>query len=528
MKPTLENGQETGPYRPVRDEADRAVTVDLVRSEGNATATSLAEPRVAVVEEAGPSLSSVTNRLRQGRLRAAALYLSLWWCVILFGIVASARPLWPLPAVVAVSLGIASALPSRRWPISSVGLRLAEFAIFGLVAAAFVVLQQHFMREGAVGEDPLLVQAAIKSGMINAITLLFAYTVLIPNSWRSAAWVVAVLAAYPLVTETVVFRMHPEVLRLASPEPVFTHISLNLTMLMVAAGLSLYGTHVTNTLRREAFEARRLNQYQLGACLGAGGMGVVHLAEHRLLKRPCAIKLIHPKAAGDPTSLKRFEREVRATARMSHPNIVEIYDYGYTEDRTFYYVMEYLRGLTFDDLVSRDGPLPAGRAIYLLDQACEGLAEAHSAGLIHRDLKPANLFAACLGRRHDVAKLLDFGLVKDAARGGEADREGTLSGTPLYMAPEQATGDPKLDHRCDLYALGAVAFFLLTGRPPFEAPGAVQVMKAHAREPVVPPSRYRPDLPADLERVVLRCLAKDPANRYPVVSRKNYTPPEFP
>ena len=227
-------------------------------------------------------------------------------------------------------------------------------------------------------------------------------------------------------------------------------------------------------------------------------MGEVYLAEHRLLKRPCALKVIRPERAGDPRSLERFEHEVRATARLSDPNIVEVYDYGRTEDGTFFYVMEYLHGLSLDELVARHGPMPPGRVIYLLRQACEALAEAHAAGLIHRDLKPANLFAARRGRRYDFVKLLDFGLVEAVAARHEVgpSRERTVCGTPQYMAPEQITGDRAVDGRCDLYALGGVAYTLLTGRPPFEGETATQVMNAHVRDPVVPPSRHRPDIPA--------------------------------
>ena len=246
-------------------------------------------------------------------------------------------------------------------------------------------------------------------------------------------------------------------------------------------------------------------------------MGVVYLAEHQLLKRPCALKLIAPDRAGDPKALARFEREVRTTARLSHPNTVEIYDYGRTEDGTFYYVMELLSGLSLADLVERHGPLPPGRAIFLLRQACGALAEAHAAGLVHRDLKPANIFAARRGNLHDFVKLLDFGLVLPPPDPSTAEpsREGHIAGSPLYMAPEQATGAARPDARADLYGLGAVAYYLLTGRAPFAGPTAMAVMIAVARDPVEPPSRHRPGLPPDLERVVLRCLAKSPADRYP-------------
>jgi serine/threonine-protein kinase len=311
--------------------------------------------------------------------------------------------------------------------------------------------------------------------------------------------------------------LHPEVFRFAAPLLNVEVVSENVLMLLIGAGVTIYATYVINALRVEAFEARRLNQYRLKQRIGAGGMGEVYLAEHQLLKRPCAIKLIAPDRAGDPKALGRFEREVRTTARLSHPNTVEIYDYGRTDDGAFYYVMELLSGLSLADLVARHGPLPPGRVIYLLRQACGALAEAHAAGLVHRDLKPANIFAARRGNLYDFVKLLDFGLVlppPDAAA-GELSRDGHVAGSPPYMAPEQATGLSRADARTDLYGLGAVAYYLLTGRAPFLGPTAMAVMIAVARDPVTPPSRLRRGLPPDLEQVVLCCLAKEPADRFP-------------
>ena len=219
----------------------------------------------------------------------------------------------------------------------------------------------------------------------------------------------------------------------------------------------------------------------------------------------------------DPRALERFEREFRLTARLSHPNTVEVYDYGRAEDGTYYYVMEYLKGLSLAELVNRHGPLPPGRVVYLLRQVCGALRKAHAAGLIHRDIKPSNIFAARQGGLGDVAKLLDFGFVLPTAILGEATLtgEGQILGTPLYMSPEQAKGGHELDERSDIYSLGAVAYHLLTGRPPFQAKGRTAVLIAHARDPVEPPSRVRPGIPEDLERVVLRCLAKPPDERFP-------------
>jgi eukaryotic-like serine/threonine-protein kinase len=312
------------------------------------------------------------------------------------------------------------------------------------------------------------------------------------------------------------FLAHPEVFHLARRVATVQRLGEGVFLLMTAALLAAYGAHLASTMRIKARDARLFNQYYLGDRIGAGGMGEVYLAEHRLLKRPCALKMIRPDRSGDPRALERFEHEVRATAGLSAPNIVEVYDYGRTEDGTFFYVMEYLQGMSLEDLVARHGPLPPGRVIYLLRQACEALAEAHAAGLIHRDLKPANIFAARLGRRYDFVKVLDFGLVEAVPSRNEPgrSRHGRGLGSPQYMAPEQITGDRAPDQSCDLYGLGGVAYTLLTGRPPFLGDSVAQVLNAHVNDPVVPPSRHRPDIPRDLEEVVLRCLAKDPTDRY--------------
>ena len=186
-------------------------------------------------------------------------------------------------------------------------------------------------------------------------------------------------------------------------------------------------------------------------------MGEVYLAEHVLLRRPCALKLIRPERAGDPKNLRRFEREVQATATLTHPNTVQVYDYGHTDDGTFYYVMEYLPGLTLEELVKRHGPLPPARAIHFLRQVCGALEEAHAVGLIHRDIKPGNVIVCERGGVHDVAKLLDFGLVLSPvseADGEKLTQDGAIAGTPAYMSPEQAGGQDDVDARSDIYSLG--------------------------------------------------------------------------
>jgi serine/threonine-protein kinase len=216
--------------------------------------------------------------------------------------------------------------------------------------------------------------------------------------------------------------------------------------------------------------------------------------------------------------LQRFEREVQAMTRLTHWNVVEVFDYGRTDDGTFYYVMEYLPGLTLDELVKQHGPLSPGRAVHLLRQVCAALREAHAKGLVHRDLKPGNVIVGERGGVYDVAKLLDFGLVQGPDLGDSADKltqYGTLVGTPSYLSPEQARGSGDVGPASDLYSLGALGYFLLTGQPPFVRPSAVQTITAHITDPAIPPSQLRPEIPADLEQIILTCLEKDRDRRFP-------------
>lgn len=287
-----------------------------------------------------------------------------------------------------------------------------------------------------------------------------------------------------------------------------------------AAALCVYSTlkiqALESQVRAARQEVRELGQYTLGKLLGAGGMGEVYLAEHRLLKRPCAVKLIQPQRAGDSATLNRFEREVQATARLSHPNVVEVFDYGRAEDGTFFYVMEYLSGLSLDELVRRHGAMPAARAVHILRQVCGALREAHAAGLVHRDIKPGNVIVCDRGPP-DRAKLLDFGLVRNANQSTRAPGltgEWGLVGTPGYMAPEQIEGGQPIDARGDLYSLGAVAYYLLTGRAPFDSGTVMKTLASQLLDSPTPLRIWRTDLPDGLEEVVMRCLEPEPAKRY--------------
>ena len=465
---------------------------------------------VAILEETTPTKPEALRALRQSRLRAAAAFLCAWLLLIVAQAAIAGVPRG-LAAAVAALLAAAVAALSLIRGVSAAGLRVVELLAFAAPAAVFVLFQVGHMRNAAGGDAPMELDLAVKNALISSGTLLLAYALLIPNRVRSAAPLVVGLAAFPLLTKWAVMFADADVRTLMSRHETLEPASLNAAMAAVLGGLALYGIRVLQVVREEAFEGRRLNQYQLGRKLGEGGMGVVYAAEHRLLKRQCALKMIRPRQAADRRAVGRLEREVRLTAELSHPNVVEIYDYGRTDDGAFYYVMERLRGASLRGLVRRAGPLPAGRIVYLLRQVCDGLAEAHAAGLTHRDLTPANIYAARAGRRCDVAKVLDFGLARriDSGLGGR----GQVSGTPDYMAPEQAAGSATIDGRADLYALGAVAYFLATGRPPFAGRGVADTLSAHAREPVVPPSE-RAEVPPDLERVILRCLEKAPRDRF--------------
>jgi len=487
-----------------------------VHDPGTASAASAAPTEVLF--GGGRRLNDETDALRQTRLRAAGLFIvaALAAGMVRDWLIGDAA-VWPLQGGVVCALAGAVVMLSDRKSLPGRQLRALEYAIFGLTVGVFAVRQYHATLAALGHEGIGAVGAAARDALLRSVLLMVGYGMLIPNTWRQAARVVAAIGVVPIVLEVVLLAAFPGVRRAATTGATLDRLSSNFMILLTGAGLSVYGPYVFSLLRRAAYEARQLNQYRLVRKLGSGGMGEVYLAEHSLLKRLCALKLIRPEGAGDAVNLGRFEREVRTTARLSHPNIIEIFDYGRTEEGTFYYVMEYLPGLTLDDLVSRHGPLPAGRVIYLLRQACEALSEAHAAGLVHRDIKPANLFAARRGRRFDLTKVLDFGLVKAASAAGldSLARRGKTAGTPQFMSPEQVQAEATLDARSDIYAIGAVAYALLTGRPPFDAPTSVQVMIAHVRNPVEPPSTLQPDVPADLERAVLRCLAKDRADRFP-------------
>jgi serine/threonine-protein kinase len=288
--------------------------------------------------------------------------------------------------------------------------------------------------------------------------------------------------------------------------------------------LATVTSQVTYGLRQQVAEATDIGQYVLEEKIGGGGMGEIWRARHRLLIRPAAVKLIRRQALGsmpgDPELLmRRFEREARATAALKSPHTVQLYDFGVTDDGTLYYVMELLDGLDLDTLVKRHGPVPAERVIHIMRQVCSSLADAHGSGLVHRDIKPANIIVSRMGATFDFVKVLDFGLVKldGARRDNDAVKltaVGSTSGTPGFMAPEVALAAADSDHRVDLYSLGCVGYWLLTGKLVFEGDSALKVMIDHARTaPRRPSGRVEVPIPTPLEDLIMECLEKDPDRR---------------
>jgi hypothetical protein len=273
-------------------------------------------------------------------------------------------------------------------------------------------------------------------------------------------------------------------------------------------------SRVTYGLRAEVQKARRLGQYVLQRKIGEGGMGEVYEARHGMMRRGCAVKLVRAGGAGEK-QLQRFEREVQLTARLTHPNTITIFDYGRSSDGIFYYAMELLSGANLQRVVDVGGPQAPGRVVRILEMACGALAEAHGLGLIHRDIKPANIFLCSQGGERDVVKLLDFGLVKelDEERDLALTAENGVLGTPQYMAPECVLAPGSVDARADIYALGAVAYFLLAGEEVFTGGSVVEVCSQHLYQRAQPLSERGIVVPAELEALVLACLEKDPARR---------------
>jgi len=357
-----------------------------------------------------------------------------------------------------------------------------------------------------------------ESLLIAMITLAMVTTraILVPGTARRTFWVSAAAGCVaPFVAYVITVRTTSDVQLAAKPwlplvagAYVAMWSTLTVTVATVAAKV-IYG------LSQRVREVATVGQYTLEEKIGEGGMGVVYRARHALLRRPTAVKLLRHDVAG-PRNVHRFEREVQLTSGLTHPNTIAIYDFGHTPEGVFYYAMEYLDGITLEDLVAHSGALPVARVVHLLKQLCGALVEAHSVGLIHRDIKPANVMICVRGCVPDQIKVVDFGLVKEHAADESAaeSRTSALVGTPLYLAPESITDPGRVDARVDLYAVGAVAYFLLVGAPVFKGRTLIEICAQHLHGTPVPPSlRTEQVIPPALEDLVLSCLQKVPAAR---------------
>lgn len=401
-------------------------------------------------------------------------------------------------------------LARRKRPYSFGALALIDAGSLVLIATAFA---------GMAYQSRDL--AGVHVGLLAVFSTVVLRAVLVPSEARRTAWMTALaVSSIPIVASFLIqdpavtgYRQHLGTI------PEGYKVSYIIGQGLWAAAATVVATIASSViygLHEEVRAARQLGQYTLEDKIGEGGMGSVYRARHAMLRRPTAVKLLHPDVS--ERQIKRFEREVQLTAMLTHPHTIVVYDYGRTPEGIFYYAMEYLDGFNLDVLVQIAGPQAPGRVIHWMRQACGALSEAHSVGLIHRDVKPANVYVCERGGYPDFVKVLDFGLVKEID-GGDAGRvsistESVITGTPLYLSPEAIKTPKEIDARSDLYALGCVAYYLLTGANVFEGGSVVEICGHHLHTHPEPPSaRLGKPIASDLETIVLDCLAKNPDNR---------------
>jgi serine/threonine-protein kinase len=443
--------------------------------------------------------------------RLALFGQTIFWLSIAFLVVKGGQDLLlgdsRIPVLGRISHALATAVAFLLWRVCARAHRFSERAVLWIDVGATLVLCACF----AVMARGLLQPWGVYLGLLAVGYTTIGRAVTVP----SAPARTSLLAALG-------FSLHLGSVLLSDPSPyVPAELGLHVRTMIDAALWSAAGTALATVaskviygLHEKASEARQLGQYTLEEKIGEGGMGEIYRARHAMLRRPTAIKVM--TGDGSEVALRRFEKEVQLTARLTHPNTISIYDYGRTPDGRFYYAMELLDGLTLEELVARTGPQPAARVIHILLQICGALREAHGVGLIHRDIKPANVYLCARGGARDVVKVLDFGLVREFRSDGSVTGSNLdiLVGTPLYLSPEAILTPAQLDSRADLYALGALAYVLLTGVPPFAGRTLVELCGHHLHSvPERPSVRTGVAVCEDLEQVVLACLAKEPAAR---------------
>ena len=410
--------------------------------------------------------------------------------------------------VAAVMLGIAVFLLARSTLLTNA--QKLQLALVFQVAGAFAIALTEFWLGFPI-------EFVSTSPLIPAeCAWIIAFPLIVPNTPRRV-----------LVSSLLAASMGPAALALSAAvngyaiERPWLYAAYFLSTSYVSAFFAYPVSRIVYRFGKRLKQAREIGSYEMLERIGEGGMGQVWRARHRLLARPAAIKLIRTEllgsSAGGNDTVRRFEREAQETAKLGSVHTIDVYDYGITEDGDFYYVMELLNGISLERYVKQFGPMPPGRVVYLLRQACHSLSEAHDNGLLHRDVKPANIFMCRLGPDDDFVKVLDFGIVKpfgDREAGTMPTIEELTAGTPAFMAPEMALNDARIDGRADIYALGCVAYYMFTGETVFPADSAIAVMLAHVKDAPSPPSlRSKFDVPAKLDALILECLAKDKRSR---------------
>jgi len=426
------------------------------------------------------------------------------------------KPFWWVPG--ALSILLALSVFGLTWKrgldpgrLMTLGLVFGTVGCFGIASAEFWGFHTDASYNPATSEF---------FGLSWVAAWMLFFIIVIPSRPREALLAALVSATAPAIIVLLSMRYAGTLMDI--PAGAF-FAGLVLPYLLCAL-LAYVGARVVYNLGTEVRKARELGSYRLAERLGSGGMGEVWKATHNMLARPAAVKLIRPERLGERDLAHRehlharFEREAQATAAMRSPHTINVYDFGVADDGTFYYVMELLDGLDLETIGSRFGPMPSERVIHILRQVCHSLAEAHEAGLIHRDIKPANLFICRYGREVDYVKVLDFGLVNASPYSEPGDptltAENVLAGTPAFMSPEQILGNRPVDARSDLYSLGCVGYWLLTGDLVFKGETLMQTMSMHAEKTPSPPSeRSELEIPEELDRVILMCLEKDPDRR---------------
>jgi serine/threonine-protein kinase len=470
---------------------------------------------------AGPDELGPTMSRHRSRVAAVAAFLALFHLVFVVAklvgpasgpAASSDTPIWSLAARSAVA-ALTFALLRSPLPLSRRQVRFAEGVLFGFEMLVLLTAQYLSTVDLIDRRDLVDAVAVQKNGVIRALFLMICYGVLIPRTPAEAARGAMTIAAALILCHGMVLH-HADTLHLVRDDLANHQIVMaNALFLIMGGAIATLAAWLLQGRRDRDDGPGRIGPYRLLRKLAAGGTGDVYLAEHEVLERPCALKLLRH---GGIETADRFEREMHAAASLSHPNLIAIFDGGQTADGTPFFAMEYLPGLSVADLVGDGGPLPAARAFYLGRQVCAALAELDRAGFIHRDISPANVFVSCLTGAGDVAKLLDFGSVGGPA--AVADQAPTadegIAGTPEYVAPEQAVAGAPIDGRADLYALGALLHFMVTGAPPFPRATAADALRAHLEASLPPRVELLADLPADVEAIIRRCLAKRPGDRY--------------